>query len=94
LQAQLSEVLAEADKLLEEGNGFIVEMKPDFLESLSSLRRTMWESEVTMRKVRANPAVLLWGDDEKLLSAWPTDPSDKRRAGRAPPYSQRNENDK
>ncbi|NRA96739.1 MAG: hypothetical protein HRU14_11085 [Planctomycetes bacterium] len=94
LQAQLSEVLAQADKLLKEGNGFIVEMKPDFLESLSSLRRTMWEAEVMMRKVRTNPAVLLWGDDEKLLSAWPTDPSDKRRAGRAPPYSQRNENDK
>ena len=94
LQEQLSGVLAEADSLLTEGNNLVVEMKPDFLESLSSLRRTMWEAEVMMRKLRANPAVVLWGDDEKLLSAWPTDPSEQRRAGRAPPYRQRDENEK
>ncbi len=94
IQTDLLAALKSADDLLTSGNELITDGRKDFLETLSSLRRSMWEAEVAMRKIRANPGVVLWGDDEKLLSAWPTDPSSLRRAGRAPPYQQRDENDK
>jgi hypothetical protein len=70
----------------------IAENRPDLSESLQALRRTMWELEMGIRKVRANPALLIWGDDEKLLGTWPADESGLRRSGRAAPYEQRDEN--
>jgi len=94
VQGSLTAALTKAEELMQTGADLLSEASPDLLATFSSLRRTMWEAEIAMRKVRANPAVLLWGDDEKLLSPRSIDPSGRRRAGRAPPYQQRDEDDK
>lgn len=93
LQKQVELVTSEAVTLLGNTNGVVADLRPELMESMQSLRRLMWEAELAMRKIRANPSVVLFGDDEKVLSTWPTDPAARRRTGRAPPYQQRSEND-
>jgi hypothetical protein len=53
----------------------------------------MWEMEVAMRKVRANPATILFGDSERILEVEPSDEGDRMQRGRARPFSQRGESD-
>ena len=53
----------------------------------------MWQAELALRKVRANPAVLLFGDSESDLEAAPIDATNARRSGRAGIYPQRGEGD-
>ena len=57
------------------------------------MRRSMWEMEMAMRKIRANPAYLLFGDSEPLYDMPPSDSSDLMRSGRVRPYKQRDEGD-
>ena len=73
------------------GRNVLVENRPEVAETMRRLRRTMWEAEMAMRKIRANPAFLLFGDDEQLLDSNPYDESELRRTGRARPYNQRDE---
>jgi ABC-type transporter Mla subunit MlaD len=84
LEKRLDAVLARADGLLAEG-------RPEVAELLQSLRRASWEVEMLARKVRSNPALVLFGDDEEDQGATPYDLSGLRRTGRAKPYSQRDE---
>ena len=51
----------------------------------------MWEAELLVRKLRANPAFLLFGDDEVDYRVEPTDASRLLRSGRAKPFGQRDE---
>ena len=46
---------------------------------------------MALRKIRANPAVLLFGDDETDLEARDLDLTEIRLRGRARPYEQRDE---
>ncbi len=62
-------------------------------EIVRRLRRTMWQAEMVARKIRANPSVVIWGDDEPDLEATEIDESAIRRTGRARPYRQRDESD-
>ena len=62
-------------------------------EIVRRLRRASWEAEMALRKVRANPAIVIYGDDEANLEAGPTDASALRRTGKAAPYRQRDERD-
>ena len=94
LEAQVDKVVVEVVDLLQEGNKLVTDLRPETLESLKGLRRSVWEMEMALKKIRANPAVVLWGDDEKILSTWPTDPAKRRRSGRAAPYEQRDEDEK
>lgn len=93
LQSRIDEVAEEAQALLAQSQGAVTSAQPELLESLRRLRRTMWEAELAMRKIRANPAVLLFGDDDRLLDAPPLDAQGLRTTGRARPYQQRDEND-
>jgi|GEM_PF-4431410 len=93
LEARVGDVAQSAQDVLTLAKGAISEGKPDLIESLRRLRRTMWEAEMAMRKIRANPAYLLFGDDKTLLDAPPLDVGDIRSSGRARPYEQRDEND-
>jgi hypothetical protein len=58
---------------------------------MDSLLNSAWELEMALRKVRANPAVVLFGDDEERLEAERRDDSGLRSRGRARPYEQRDE---
>lgn len=62
-------------------------------EAIRRLQRAMWQGEMALRKIRANPAVLLFGDDETDLEARDIDLTRIRLDGRAEPYEQRDEND-
>lgn len=84
LQARLDSVLKKTDLL-------VAENRSEVGETLQSMRRAAWELEMLMRKVRANPALLIFGDDEADLSALPVDAAGLRRSGRAKPYGQRDE---
>ena len=57
------------------------------------LQRALWQGELALRKIRANPGVLFWGDDETDLEARDFDMTDLRLRGRARPYEQRDERD-
>ncbi|RMD64495.1 MAG: MCE family protein [Planctomycetota bacterium] len=93
LQSRIDDVARQAQALLTQTHTTVASAQPDLLESLRRLRRTMWEAELAMRKIRANPAVLLFGDNDRLLDAPPLDAQGLRTTGRARPYQQRDEND-
>ncbi|HMS15391.1 MAG TPA: MlaD family protein [Planctomycetota bacterium] len=91
-EAMVQELGAEMKRLLSSSNHTISENRAEIAEMLRSFRRMAWEFEIFSRKLRSNPGVLLWGDDEVPLEALPTDQERHRRAGRAAPFDQREEN--
>lgn len=91
LRESVARIEVDATQTLELTNDVIQENRPEVAESLRRLRRTMWEAEMAMRKIRANPAYLIFGDDEHLFDAVPADTGDIERSGRAPAYEQRDE---
>jgi len=91
-EAMVQELGAEMKRLLSSSNHTISENRAEIAEMLRSFRRMAWEFEIFSRKLRSNPGVLIWGDDEVPLEALPTDQERHRRAGRAAPFDQREEN--
>ena len=99
--ARLTEELNGAVNTLEEemvetlvlGQDMLAENRPEVFETMRRMRRSMWEAEMAIRKVRANPAYLFWGDDEQLFDQGIYDASTVLETGRARPYEQRSEGD-
>ena len=92
-EATLQDLARQLSEVLTSTNGVIADNRAEIAEVMRSMRRLTWEMEVLVRKVRSNPGVVLWGDDEVPLEAMPTDRQRHRRAGRAAPFGQRDEND-
>ncbi|MEM7202602.1 MAG: MlaD family protein [Planctomycetota bacterium] len=88
---QLSGALTEASGALQDVRSAVAENRAGLAETVRRLRRTMWQAEMALRKVRANPAILLFGDDEADLEAGLVDHGALWRSGRAKPYEQRDE---
>lgn len=93
LDQQLADMSGQVESLLGSLEGAVGETRPELAETMRRLRRTMWQAEMAARKVRANPAFLLFGDEEADLDQQPADHSEAWRAGRARPYGQRGESD-
>ncbi len=89
----LDELIAAARPILRKLSGILSDNRADVAEIVRRLRRTMWQAEMAARKIRANPSVVIWGDDEPDLEAIEIDESVIRRTGRARPYRQRDESD-
>jgi len=94
LNKDMTKLLADADALVVNTDDALDENRADIRETIRRLRRTMWQAEMAFRKVRGNPAYLLFGDDETDLEALTSDEADYRFSGRAAPYEQRDEGDK
>ena len=93
LEGRLNALQGDMQELMGTATGILSENRADIAEIVRRLRRTMWQVEMAARKVRANPSVLVFGDDEKLLEATMIDEGALRRTGRARPYEQRDESD-
>lgn len=87
-------LLGAATGAAEGASGLIGDNRANLAEMLRTFRNMSWELELLARKLRANPAVLFWGDDEPRLEAEPRDETGLRRSGRAKPYGQRDEGEK
>lgn len=84
-------LVGDARGLLGHVDELVTENSADVAESMRRLRRSLWEAEMALRKVRSDPSVVLFGDDEQDLEAVETDESGTRKGGRARPYGQRDE---
>ena len=84
MQADLQAVIKNADGLLSDN-------RADVAESIRRLRRGMWQAEMALRKIRTNPSVLLFGDEETDYEAREIDETQGRYGGRAPPFGGRDE---
>jgi ABC-type transporter Mla subunit MlaD len=93
LEGRLDALQGDMQELMGTATGILSENRADIAEIVRRLRRTMWQVEMAARKVRANPSVLVFGDDEKMLEATMIDEGGLRRTGRARPYEQRDESD-
>lgn len=91
LDDRLDAVQADLQLALRGANDIVVDNSASLNESVRRLRRAMWQAEMALRKIRANPSVLLFGDDETDYQAGQPDESASRASGRAPPYGQRSE---
>lgn len=91
LETQVNRLGDDASLLMNDTRRMVNENRPELREATRRLRRTLFEAEMTLRKVRADPSVLLFGDDEKDFAADPTDEAWLIRTGRAQPYTQRDE---
>ena len=87
-----TEIQKKLDKLLDDADHLATLRQSELAVIMESFRNTAWEIELAARKVRANPAVLIFGDDEKKrLEADPRDDSGLRKSGRVKPYEKRDE---
>lgn len=93
LEPRLGRIETDLRALLTSASGMIDENRAELAETTRRLRRTVWQAEMAIRKIRANPAVILFGDDEADLEARPTDHTRLDASGRARPYGQRDEKD-
>jgi hypothetical protein len=91
LKVQLETLQADVHGFLASATGVLNDNRAELAEVTRRLRRTMWQAEMAMRKIRANPAVLLFGDEETDFEAAAPDESALRRGGRVRPYAQRDE---
>ena len=90
-RASLDSLTVETKELLDHMDGLVTANSADIAESMRRLRRSLWQAEMALRKVRSDPSVVLFGDDEADLEAVEFDESGIRRSGRARPYGQRDE---
>ncbi|MEM1212616.1 MAG: MlaD family protein [Planctomycetota bacterium] len=88
---QIKVLGTDASEVLRLSQNMLAENRPELAESLRRLRRSMTEAELLLRKVRANPSRLIFGDDEKLFDVDQTDEGWLIRTGRAQPFEQRDE---
>ncbi|MFQ5505869.1 MAG: hypothetical protein ACE5F1_13895, partial [Planctomycetota bacterium] len=88
-----SELRHELGSLLAQVRGVITDNRAQVAEILRRMRRTMWQAEMAVRKIRGNPAFLLFGDEEADLEEKDMDLGRIRSSGRARPYMQRDEKD-
>ena len=91
LRGRLDALQSNLETVLEGAGGVINDNRADIAESIRRLRRAVWQAEMAFRKIRANPAVLLFGDDETDYQAREVDESEARSSGRAPPFGARDE---
>jgi ABC-type transporter Mla subunit MlaD len=92
LDARLTEIQKKIGKLLDDADNLVTLRQDQLADIVESFRNAAWEIELATRKVRANPAVLIFGDDEaQRLEADPRDDTGLRKTGRVKPYEQRNE---
>ena len=82
-------------ELLGGARGLVLDNRAEIAETVRRLRRAAWEAELALRKVRADPSVLLFGGDDggggAVFDPVPVDETALRRTGRARPYEQRDE---
>ncbi len=93
LRVQLDSVSGDLEQLLQHANQVVNNTDAELAEATRRLQRTLWQGEMALRKIRSNPAVLLFGDNETDLEAGAIDFTEIRLRGRARPYEQRDERD-
>jgi ABC-type transporter Mla subunit MlaD len=92
LKGRLDDVQTKLGKFLDSADALASLQQSDVAVVMETLRNTTWELEQLIRKVRANPAVVIWGDDESnRVEADPRDDSGLRKSGRVKPYEKRDE---
>ena len=91
LRSLLAKLETEVGSLLSSTAGLVTDNRAELAETARRLRRTMWETEMAVRKIRANPALLLFGDAEPDLDERPVDYTQTDLSGRARPFRQRDE---
>lgn len=93
LDQDLEKIQSDLDRLIATAETTLDDSSTEVTEALRRLQRALWQGEMALRKIRANPAVLLFGDDETDLEARDADQTQMRLEGRARPYEQRDERD-
>jgi hypothetical protein len=87
----LAAVQKDLIALLDQLEGTLLDTRPGLADSVRRLRSTLWQAEMAIRKVRADPSLLLFGSSEQNLEAREMDTSGVRTDGRARIYQQRDE---
>jgi ABC-type transporter Mla subunit MlaD len=93
IEAQLGTTLEGARLAMDQANGMLRENRAGLADIVRKAQQTMWDLQMAVRKIRANPAYVLFGDDEKLMEAREVDEAGVRLSGRAKAYGQRDEDD-
>ena len=93
MRENLDAVAADLRKLLANTDRVVGQAETELAEASRRLRRTLWQGEMALRKIRANPSLVFFGDDETDLEARDLDLTEIRLRGRARPYEQRDERD-
>ncbi len=93
LRVQLDNVSSDLEQLINRADQLVGDTEVELAEATRRLQRALWQGEMALRKIRSNPAVLLFGDNETDLEAGALDFTEIRLRGRARPYEQRDERD-
>lgn len=91
LRESLAAVQGDLRQVLDQLEATLVDTRPALADAVQRLRGALWQAEMAMRRIRADPSVLLWGAEQADLEARERDESGVRATGRARIYRQRDE---
>jgi phospholipid/cholesterol/gamma-HCH transport system substrate-binding protein len=86
LTARMLQTADHLDRLLQDADGLIVQNNKNIYETIRALRDTAYHMEQATKRIRANPAVLLFGADETAEERRRADETEIRLKGRARRY--------
>ncbi len=86
LTARASKTADHLDQLLKDADGMLVANNRNIYETIRSFRDTAYHMEQAAKRIRANPAILLFGADETEEARVRADETEIRLKGRARRY--------
>lgn len=91
LEPRLARVETDVHAMLTTSKATIDENRAELAETMRSMRRAMWQAEMMLRKIRGNPSLLLFGDEQLDQQEQATDFTELDTSGRVRPFRQRDE---
>lgn len=92
-ELQLERRSKELGEVLSNTSMLVAGLRHDTLTAVARLSQAAWQLNVAAAKIRANPNVIIFGDDEEIVEPAPAEASGLRRTGRFGPFGQRSEDD-
>ncbi|HLF93906.1 MAG TPA: MlaD family protein [Planctomycetota bacterium] len=86
MTAKLTRTADGLDRLLRDADGLVLENATNIFETIRGLRDTAYHLELTAKRVRADPSVLLFGAEETAEERRRADETELRLKGRARRY--------
>lgn len=86
LSGRLNTTADHLDRLLQDADGLIVQNNKNIFETIRAMRDTAYHMEQAAKRIRANPAILVFGAEETEEERLRTDETELRLKGRARRY--------
>jgi phospholipid/cholesterol/gamma-HCH transport system substrate-binding protein len=86
LRRDVAELKAKLSETVDQANTLVLKNQPAITRTIDNLQESSWNMRQFSRKLKANPAVLIFGDEDPTEMEPKIDATADREKGRVPPY--------